>query len=150
MSCLEGAIPPIVLAFTAVIPDLEFALSLSPPDIPFAIPNMILAVLLPELGLPAIALNADLTFDIPAPVLELGFDVDIIIETITAIIELVIGLATIPIGMIDLFLQVPPEVPTPEIILELLLSAIPSLVMPDAALALVGCLAEPLGVSGLL
>ena len=139
MSCLEGAIPSIVLAFTAVIPDLDFALSLNPPDIPFAIPNMILEVLLPELGLPVIA-----------PVLELGFDVDIIIETITAIIELVIGLATIPIGMIDLLIQIPPEIPTPEIILELLLAAIPSFVMPDAALTLVGCLAEPLGVSGLL
>ena len=52
--------------------------------------------------------------------------------------------------MIDLLIQIPPEIPTPEMILELLLEAIPSFVMPDAALTLVGCLAEPLGVSGLL
>jgi len=138
------AIPDIVLAFAAVIPDLEFALSLDVPSIPFAIPNMILAALLPSIGLPVIELlNVDFEFEMPDIDIP---DFDLIIN---AIIDLVIGIAAIPIGMIMIFLDL--EAPTPEITLELLLASLP--VPPltvDAALTLTGCLAEVLGVSDLM
>lgn len=140
--CLDGAIPELLLAFTAIIPDLALATDLLPqlPDIPVILPNMMLAVLCPELGLPTITLNADFTFDLP--------DVAVPLPDFNPIIELLIGMAAITMPPLELLMYgldplsvEMPTIPTdiPSFIAEKL--PVPPLTA-DASVALAGCLVE--------
>tara|TARA_Y100001938_G_C7955734_1_gene361616 strand:- start:164 stop:613 length:450 start_codon:yes stop_codon:yes gene_type:complete len=139
--CLDGAIPELLLAFTAIIPTPELAADLvvQIPDIPVILPNMMLAVLCPELGLPTITLNADFTFDLP--------DVAVPIPDFNPIIELLIGMAAITMPPLELAMMAldptieMPTIPTdiPSFIAEKL--PVPPLTA-DASVNLAGCLVE--------
>ena len=144
MSCLDGAIPELLLAFTAIIPDLELATDLVTqlPDIPVILPNMMLAVLCPELGLPTITLNADFTFDLPE------VDVGVVLPDFVPIIELLLGMVAITMPPLDLILNgldpINVELPTiPTDIPEFIALKLPvGPLTPEASVALAGCLLE--------
>ena len=141
MSCLDGAIPELLLAFTAIIPtpDLAAELVTQIPDIPVILPNMMLAVLCPELGLPTITLNADFTFDLP--------EVDITLPDFAPIIELLIGMAAITLPPLELaMMAIDPDIEMPTIpvdIPEFIALKLPvGPLTPEASVALAGCLLE--------
>ena len=141
MSCLDGAIPELLLAFTAIIPtpDLAAELVTQIPDIPVILPNMMLAVLCPELGLPTITLNADFTFDLP--------EVDITLPDFAPIIELLIGMAAITLPPLELaMMAIDPDIEMPTIpvdIPEFIALKLPvGPLTPEASVSLAGCLLE--------
>jgi len=141
MSCLDGAIPELLLAFTAIIPtpDLAAELVTQIPDIPVILPNMMLAVLCPELGLPTITLNADFTFDLP--------EVDITLPDFVPIIELLIGMAAITLPPLELaMMAIDPDIEMPTIpvdIPEFIALKLPvGPLTPEASVSLAGCLLE--------
>ena len=141
MSCLDGAIPELLLAFTAIIPtpDLAAELVTQIPDIPVILPNMMLAVLCPELGLPTITLNADFTFDLP--------EVDITLPDFAPIIELLIGMAAITLPPLELaMMAIDPDIEMPTIPVDIPESIALKLpvgpLTPEASVALAGCLLE--------
>ena len=143
MSCLDGAIPELLLAFTAIIPTPELAADLvvQIPDIPVILPNMMLAVLCPELGLPTITLNADFTFDLPEADLEFG------LPDFVPIIELLIGMAAITMPPLELaMMALDPDIEMPTIpvdIPEFIALKLPvGPLTPEASVSLAGCLLE--------
>tara|TARA_R110001583_G_scaffold31600_1_gene107884 strand:+ start:46208 stop:46681 length:474 start_codon:yes stop_codon:yes gene_type:complete len=143
-SCTLGAIPALLAAFTAIIPTPELAADLVTqiPKIPVILPNMMLAVLLPELGFEFdIVLESDFTFDLP----EVG--VDVTLPDFAPIIELLLGMVAITMPPLELALKaIDPSIPMPTIPTDIPAFIAEKLPVPpltaEASVALASCLVE--------
>jgi hypothetical protein len=148
LDCTLGAIPDLMIAFGTIgMPALIVPFSV---DVDFLAdpPGFLLGlftaavpsfppIVIPSLG---IGLDPEIEFDVAMPAVGLAFG------------ELALGMIAIPMAMIDaqieLALEVPPEVfiPTYENVLPIITGALPGILVPEAAIAVSGCILAAMGL----